>query len=49
MINSGVFRFDHENVSPKGHALCAAVFVTYPLALKLGYKLAERGRTKEPA
>ncbi|MBC7230348.1 MAG: hypothetical protein H5T74_08165 [Actinobacteria bacterium] len=43
MINSGVFHFDHENVSPRGHALCAAVFATYPLALKLGYRLAERG------
>lgn len=42
MINSGVFHFDHENVSPKGHAICAALFATYPLALKLGYKLAER-------
>ncbi|NPV59092.1 MAG: hypothetical protein HPY75_05450 [Actinobacteria bacterium] len=47
MINSGVFHFDHENVSPKGHALCAAVFATYPLALKLGYKLAERGKAGE--
>lgn len=43
MINSGVFHFDHENVSPKGHAVCAAIFATYPLALKLGYKLAGRG------
>jgi hypothetical protein len=42
MINSGVFHFDHENVSPKGHALGAAIFATYPLWLKAGYKLAER-------
>jgi len=42
MINSGVFKFDHENVSPKGHAISAAIFATYPLWLKLGYKLAER-------
>jgi hypothetical protein len=42
MINSGVFKFDHENVMPKGHAISAAIFATYPLALKLGYKLAER-------
>ncbi|MDD3718046.1 MAG: hypothetical protein PHP28_05210 [Actinomycetota bacterium] len=41
MINSGVFHFDHENVSPAGHAVCAALFATYPLALKLGYRLAE--------
>jgi hypothetical protein len=42
MINSGVFRFDYENVSPKGHAISAALFATYPLALKLGYRLSER-------
>lgn len=44
MINSGVFRFDHKNVSPRGHALAAAIFATYPLWLKLGYALAERRR-----
>jgi hypothetical protein len=42
MINSGVFHFDHKNVSAKGHVIAAALFATYPLALKLGYKLAER-------
>ncbi|MGQ9475924.1 MAG: hypothetical protein ACUVRX_08000 [Actinomycetota bacterium] len=42
MINSGVFRFDHRNVSPRGHAISAAIFATYPLWLKLGYKLAKR-------
>jgi len=42
MINSGVFHFDHENVSKKGHAISAAMFATYPLALKLGYRLAAR-------
>jgi len=42
MINSGVFHFDHENVTPMGHAVCAVMFATYPLALKLGYKLADR-------
>ncbi len=40
MINSGVFHFDHENVTPLGHAICASLFAIYPLALKLGYKLA---------
>jgi len=40
MINSGVFHFDHENVSPAGHVICASLFAVYPLALKLGYKLA---------
>lgn len=42
MINSGVLHFDHENVTPKGHAISAAIFATYPLWLKLGHKLAER-------
>lgn len=42
MINSGVFKFDHRNVSPRGHAVSAAIFATYPLWLKLGYRLAER-------
>ena len=42
MINSGVFKFDHQNVSPRGHAISAAIFATYPLWLKLGYRLAER-------
>ena len=42
MINSGVFHFDHENVSKKGHAISAAMVATYPLALRLGYKLAAR-------
>ena len=44
MINSGVFHFDHENVSPKGHAIGAAIFATYPLWLKSGYKLADRSK-----
>ena len=47
MINSGVFHFDHENVSPKGHAIGAAIFATYPLWLKVGYMLAERSENKE--
>lgn len=42
MINSGVFHFDHQNVSPKGHAAAAAIFATYPLWLKVGYRLADR-------
>jgi len=48
MINSGVFHFDHENVSPRGHVISAAMFATYPYALKLGYKLAERKGCKCP-
>jgi hypothetical protein len=42
MINSGVFKFDHENVSTKGHVISAAIFATYPLWLKMGYKIAAR-------
>ena len=42
MINSGVFKFDHENVTPKGHAIAAALFATYPLWLKAGFLLEER-------
>ncbi len=41
MINSGVFKFDHERVSPRGHALSAAIFATYPLWLEAGFRLAE--------
>jgi hypothetical protein len=46
MINSGVFNFDHENVSPKGHAVAAAIFATYPLWLKLGYRLGDSSAEK---
>ncbi len=42
MINSGVFNFDHENVSGKGHALSALMFLTYPVWLKAGFALADR-------
>ena len=44
MINSGVFNFDHENVSPGGHILATLLFVTYPIWLKAGFRLADRGR-----
>ena len=43
MINSGVFNFDHENVSTKGHFLAALLFATYPAWLACGFKLADRG------
>ncbi len=46
MINSGVFKFDHENVTPKGHAICAAIFATYPLWLKAGFMLADKQKDK---
>jgi hypothetical protein len=42
MINSGVFSFDHENVSAKGHALAAFMFLTYPAWLKAGFAIADR-------
>ena len=42
MINSGVFKFDHENVTPKGHAIAAVLFATYPLWLKAGFMLEEK-------
>ncbi len=47
MINSGVFNFDHENVDTKGHVICALMFATYPIWLKVGFMLAERGRIPE--
>lgn len=42
MINSGVFNFDHENVSTRGHFIAAVFFITYPLWLAAGFKLADR-------
>ena len=39
MINSGVFKFEHEKVSGRTHMLSAAMFATYPLWLHLGRKL----------
>jgi hypothetical protein len=47
MINSGVFNFDHENVSAKGHAMAAFMFATYPIWLKAGFKLADRKKGAE--
>jgi hypothetical protein len=47
MINSGVFNFDHENVDTKGHVIAALLFATYPVWLKVGFMLAERGRIPE--
>jgi hypothetical protein len=40
MVNSGVFKFDHEEVSRRGHIVSAAIFATYPIWLHLGRKLA---------
>jgi len=47
MINSGVFNFDHENVTTKGHLICALIFSTYPIWLMAGFKLAGEGKTEE--
>ena len=41
MLNSGVFRFDHERAGPGTHAVSAALFVTYPVWLWLGYRSAK--------
>lgn len=49
MINSGVFNFDHENVSTKGHVIAVFMFLTYPVWLKLGFMLAGNGKKDEEA
>jgi hypothetical protein len=47
MINSGVFNFDHKNVTGTGHLLAALMFLTYPVWLKAGFKLADRKKDSE--
>lgn len=42
MLNSGVFRFDHERPSDTTHKVSAAIFATYPLWLYLGYRAGRR-------
>jgi hypothetical protein len=42
MLNSGVLALDHEQPSPRTHALSAAIFATYPLWLWLGYRHGRR-------
>ena len=42
MINSGVFKFEHEKVSTRTHLLSAAIFATYPMWLHMGRRLAMR-------
>jgi len=42
MLNSGVFRFDHERPSAKTHAVSAAILATYPAWLALGFSLGAR-------
>jgi hypothetical protein len=42
MINSGVFKFEHEKVSGRTHLVSAAIFTTYPMWLRMGRKLAAK-------
>jgi hypothetical protein len=42
MLNSGVFRFDHERASTRTHAASAALFASYPLFLWLGWQHGRR-------
>jgi len=42
MLNSGVFKLDHEEVSSRTHLACAAIFATYPVWLRMGRKLASK-------
>jgi hypothetical protein len=42
MLNSGVFHFDHRNVSPATHAVSAGILATYPVWLALGVKAGSR-------
>jgi hypothetical protein len=44
MLNSGVFGFDHEDVSWRVHAVSALVFATYPWWLSLGERAARSDR-----
>jgi len=44
MINSGVFNFDHENMTTKGHVIAGLIFATYPIWLKAGFKFAGEGK-----
>jgi hypothetical protein len=42
MLNSGVFRFDHERAGKPTHATAAALFASYPLFLWLGWRHGRR-------
>jgi hypothetical protein len=46
MINSRVFRFDHEKPTWRTHAVSAAIFATYPIWLRLGLVLGRRRRDR---
>jgi hypothetical protein len=40
MLNSGLLHIDHRRVGLRTHLLCALVFATYPLWLRLGERAA---------
>lgn len=44
MLNSGVFRFDHEEAGVPTHVVSAAIFCTYPLWIRLGRRAGARLR-----
>ena len=45
MINSRVFRFEHEKPTWRTHIVSAAIFATYPLWLRLGLRVGKGRRT----
>ena len=44
MLNSGVFSFDHRNTGTGTHVTAAALFLSYPLWLWLGYRRGRDGK-----
>ena len=44
MINSRVFRFEHEKPTWRTHAVSAAIFATYPMWLRLGIAVGRKRR-----
>ena len=47
MLNSGVFSFEHEQPSPRVHALSAGILATYPLWYALGVRAGRGGEVPE--
>ena len=46
MVNSGVLKIDETRIGPRGHALSAAIFLTYPIWLVAGYSIGRRARRR---
>jgi hypothetical protein len=46
MLNSGVFRFDPDNVRTRTHRVSAAIFATYPLWLAIGIRHGRAGKLR---